>query len=156
MSTTTTTTGSTHDVAPAVTPSPTPRRTADLAGIMVEVMRVLNEYTRDGEQPPAGIGWPVPPDDLLDRLARSAAGAETLYPQLATAFQRHFTCGTWRAGTVLEDVRNLEPDLAAAAVHLHHAAELQAKIVEDLLRARNLLALVRPTRPHVEVEAPSA
>lgn len=126
----------------------TPQRTAELACWLVQIVRALNESTADGDASPApGIGWPVCPEDLLDRLAQLAEGTEQLYPQLATALRRHHGQGAWRAAPVNGVPRDLDAELATAADHLHEASVLASGIARHLLQARNLLSSVHPAYP---------
>ena len=128
----------------------TPQRTAELAGRLTEIVRVLGDATKDGAdgaEPAPGIGWPVAPEDLLDRLARLAEGTEQLYPQLADALCRHQAAGTWRAAPVTGFARDLDEDLETASEHLNEAAALAADIARHLIQARNLLSCIRPNYP---------
>lgn len=138
----------------------TPQRTAELAGRLAEIVGVLGEAMRgcggedeDEDAPAAGLGWPVAPEDLLDRLARLAEGTGELYPRLANALSRHHAAGTWRAAPVTGFARDLDEDLATAAEHLAEAAGLAADVARHLYQARNLLSCVRPTYPRTEVAA---
>ena len=131
----------------------TPQRTAELAGRLAEIVRVLGEATKndgDGDRPAPGLGWPVAPEDLLDRLARLAEGTGELYPRLAGALDRHQAAGTWRAAPVTGFARDLDEDLAIAAEHLNEAAALAADIARHLYQARNLLSCIRPNYPRAE------
>lgn len=130
----------------------TPQRTAELAGRLAEIVRVLGEATKDGEdaRPAPGLGWPVAPEDLLDRLARLAEGSGDLYPRLAGALGRHQEAGTWRAAPVTGFARDVDKDLATAAEHLNEAANLAADIARHLYQARNLLSCIRPNYPRAE------
>jgi hypothetical protein len=135
----------------------TPQRTAELAGRLAEIVRVLGEATREGadeDRPAPGIGWPVAPEDLLDRLARLAEGTEELYPRLADALGRHQDAGTWRVAPVTGFARDLDEDLATVAEHLNEAATLAADIARHLYQARNLLSCVRPNYPRTEAATP--
>jgi hypothetical protein len=140
----------------------TPQRTAELAGRLAEIVRVLGEATKDGGEdgPAPGLGWPVAPEDLLDRLARLADGSAELYPRLAGALGRHQAAGTWRAAPVTGFARDVDEDLATAAEHLDEAAALAADIARHLYQARNLLSCIRPNYPRagsgVQVAAASA
>lgn len=141
----------------------TPQRTAELAGRLAEIVRVLGEATKNGagedERPAPGLGWPVAPEDLLDRLARLAEGSGELYPRLAGALGRHQAAGTWRAAPVTGFARDIDEDLATAAEHLNEAADLAADIARHLYQARNLLSCIRPNYPRtggVQVAAVSA
>ena len=141
----------------------TPQRTAELAGRLAEIVRVLGEATKDGvaeaadgaggadgDRPAPGIGWPVAPEDLLDRLARLAEGTEELYPRLAGALGRHQQAGTWRVAPVTGYARDLDEDLATVAEHLNEAAALAADVARHLYQARNLLSCVRPNYPRTD------
>jgi hypothetical protein len=150
----------------------TPQRTAELAGRLAEIVRVLGEATKDGvaqdadradgandtnsangtsgDRPAPGIGWPVAPEDLLDRLARLAEGTEELYPRLADALGRHHEAGTWRVAPVTGYARDLDEDLATVAEHLNEAATLAADVARHLYQARNLLSCVRPNYPRTD------
>ena len=145
------------NVTPDLSPdSPqTPQRTAELTCRLVQIVRALNDCTADGASPAPGLGWPVSPEDLLDRLAQLAEGTEQLYPQLATALRRHNTEGAWRAAPVNGVPRDLDAELATAADHLHEAAVLASGIARHLLQARNLLSSVRPAYPGPEAAAES-
>jgi hypothetical protein len=140
----------------------TPQRTAELAGRLAEIVRVLGEATKDdgeGSGPAPGLGWPVAPEDLLDRLARLAEGTGELYPRLAGALGRHQAAGTWRAAPVTGFARDIDEDLAIAAEHLNEAAMLAADIARHLYQARNLLSCIRPNHPRragVPIAAASA
>jgi hypothetical protein len=144
----------------------TPQRTAELAGRLAEIVRVLGEATKDGavdgadgpdtDRPAPGIGWPVAPEDLLDRLARLAEGTEELYPRLADALGRHQEAGTWRVAPVTGYARDLDEDLATVAEHLNEAAALAADVARHLYQARNLLSCVRPNYPRTDGAAPRA
>lgn len=129
----------------------TPQRTAELAGRLAEIVGVLGEATKDGDgedpAPAPGLGWPVAPEDLLDRLARLAEGSGELYPRLADALNRHQAAGTWRAAPVTGFARDVENDLAIVAEHLDEAAGLAADIARHLYQARNLLSCIRPNYP---------
>jgi hypothetical protein len=125
----------------------TPQRTAELTCRLVQIVWALNESTADGERAAPGLGWPVPPEDLLDRLARLAEGTEQLYPQLATALRRHHAEGAWRAGPVNGVPRDLDAELDTAADHLHEAAVLASGVARHLLQARNLISSVHPAYP---------
>ena len=135
----------------------TPQRTAELAGRLAEIVGVLGEATRDdadgadgADRPAPGIGWPVAPEDLLDRLARLAEGTEELYPRLAGALGRHQQAGTWRVAPVTGYARDLDEDLATVAEHLNEAAALAADVARHLYQARNLLSCVRPNYPRTD------
>ena len=150
----------------------TPQRTAELAGRLAEIVRVLGEATKDGvaqdadradgtngangDRPAPGIGWPVAPEDLLDRLARLAEGTEELYPRLADALGRHHEAGTWRVAPVTGYARDLDEDLATVAEHLNEAATLAADVARHLYQARNLLSCVRPNYPRTDAAAAHA
>jgi hypothetical protein len=113
-----------------------PERTEKLTAALAQIMRVLN-YATDRNDHPAGLGFPLSPQDPLHDLARAAESGAQLYEQYGQALHSQaadfFTLRGDERGPV-------EKVLGTVDAHLVKAVALSTALGEELNAAFNAAA----------------